>query len=59
MRELYKTVARHLQAQRDSANALKLWEDLWNAYERTGAEGATDFVDGMIELPDTDDKERS
>lgn len=52
--ELYKTVARHLNTQRDSAAALKLWDDLWQAYEQSGSEGVVEFLDGIVELPDTD-----
>ena len=57
--DLYRTVVRQLNTQRDSSAALKLWEDLWKAYERTGAEGVTEFIDQLIELPDTDDKDQS
>jgi hypothetical protein len=59
MHELYSTVARHLKTQRDSATALKLWDNLWDAYEQSGAEGVAEFIDQIIELPDTDDEEPS
>lgn len=57
--ELHKAVTRHLNSQRDSAAALKLWDGLWDAYQRTGGDGVTEFIDQMIELPDTDEEERS
>jgi hypothetical protein len=57
MRELYKTVARHLQAQRDSEDARKLWDDLWAAYEKAGAEGLAEFVESLVELPGTNNDE--
>jgi len=40
MHELYRTVTLHLKAQRDSAAALKLWHNLWDAYEQGGATGS-------------------
>lgn len=58
MKELYKAVARHISTQRDSAPALKLWDGVWDAYQRTGVDGVTEFIGQMIELPDTNDEER-
>jgi hypothetical protein len=54
--ELYKTVARHLNTQRDSAAALKLWDELWQAYEQSGSEGVVEFLDGIVDLPATDEE---
>jgi hypothetical protein len=59
MRDLYTTVVRHLKSQRDSAADLKLWDDLWGAYERSGAEGVAEIIDQIIELPNTEDEEQS
>lgn len=59
MRDLYATVVRHLKTQRDSTADLKLWDDIWNAYERRGSEGVAEFIDQIIELPDTGDEEQS
>lgn len=59
MHDLYTTVVRHLKSQRDSAAAIGLWDDLWATYEKGGAEGVAEFIDQIIELPDTDDEEQS
>lgn len=58
MNQLYKTVARHISIQRDSAAALKLWDGVWDAYQRTGVDGVAEFIDQMIELPDTNGEEQ-
>lgn len=59
MHELYVVVARQLKAQRDSDAALKLWEKLWAAYEQNGVTGIADFIEQVLELPDTEEEEVS
>ena len=55
MNELYTTVTRHLKTQRESAQAEKLWEELWGAYEKGGAEGVTEMLEKLVEWPETEE----
>ena len=59
MHDLYTTVVRHLKSQRDSAAAIGLWDNLWAAYEKRGADGVAEFIGQIIKRPDTDDEEQS
>jgi hypothetical protein len=57
MNELHATVTRHLKTQRESAEAEKLWHELWGSYEKGGAEGVNEILEKLVELPETEESE--
>lgn len=56
MRELPSVVIRHLKTKRESDRAVDLWNKLWGAFERDGAEAATDLLHSLAELPEVDEE---
>jgi hypothetical protein len=57
MNQLHEAVVRHLEAQRDSARAVKLWNELWEAFERGGGVGLAQRLEERAELPESADGE--
>lgn len=55
MKAIEAAVMSKLQAQRGQEEAVALWKALWSAYERGGAEGAQQHLEGLRQLPDEDD----
>jgi hypothetical protein len=52
MKPLYEGVVRHLRSQKGTEKALKLWDDLWNSFEKGGVETLASNLDERYVLPD-------
>jgi hypothetical protein len=56
MRELQSVVIRHLKTKRESDRAVDLWNKLWGAFERDGAEAVADLLHSLAEQPEVDEE---
>ena len=59
MRELHSAVIGHLKTKRESERAIELWEKLWAAFEKRGADGVAELVEKLAKLPESDDEDES
>jgi hypothetical protein len=57
MRELHSVVVRHLKTKRESEGAIALWNKLWAALEKGGAEAVEELIAELAEMPKSDDDE--
>lgn len=58
MDEFNATVLEQLTAQRDHDDVVALWEKIWTRFQRDGAVGVEELLEGLLERPETS-KERS
>ena len=57
MRELHSVVVRHLKTKRESEGAIELWNKLWTALEKGGAEAVEELIEELAEMPRSHDGE--
>ncbi len=52
MKPLYEGVVQHLRNQKGTEKALKLWDDLWNSFEKGGVETLASNLDEKCVFPE-------
>ena len=52
MKPLYEGVVRHLRNQNGTEKALKLWDELWNSFEKGGVETLERNLSARLVVPE-------
>lgn len=57
MHDIPQAVTERLRAQKDSKEAIALWEKLWDSYQSGGEKAANDFLNDLLETPQEEEDE--